>query len=643
MEKRWRAVVTVVASALAVPFALSATAQAQEMCGQYDVRSVRGGTYLVQNNQWNPQGATQCISVDTASGDFFLTQNTNTGIYMGYPSIVKGQHYGNQSTGSGMPLQAKKIASLPTSWAIETPAVTSAESWNSAIELWFNKTQPPSSGLGQNDGTELMIWLARANFTPGGEYIAEVEIGGVNWKITGARWGSGSPYWQYIAYSVADETNLSGITVDVKRFMNDAVTRSCGGSPCLNNDWWLTSVQAGFEVATGGLVPPPLTSRSFATTISSITTDRIGTDGKPIVNWMDDLQISAVGCPGGGGSASYTITMGGTVVRANVMTATDGMFTATVPSLYDNHGDAVLQTTVRCSGQPDAVTTTDFYVDPSGKVRTVEGAPISQATVTLFRSLHAEGPFVVVTNGSTVMSPTNRRNPDLTSGTGAFGWDVQPGYYKVRAQKAGCVSPTNPSQPYTESAVLTIPPEVRNLDLRLRCPPQGGVRVTVTNDWGDGYCATLTVTNRTSSPWVWNASFPVDGVINQMWNATYTQSGATATARGIDWNRILAPWASTHDVGFCALRGPGAPGIADATVTINSDWGTGYCAAVTVTNHTSQRIDWTATFTAQGTIYNMWNATYTKAGSQVTIKGVTHNRTLQPGQSILDIGFCANR
>ena len=30
---------------------------------------------------------------------------------------------------------------------------------------------------------------------------------------------------------------------------------------------------------------------------------------------------------------------------------------------------------------------------------------------------------------------------------------------------------------------------------------------------------------------------------------------------------------------------------------------------------------------------------YTKVGSEVTIKGGTHNRTLQPGQSVLDIDY----
>lgn len=72
-------------------------------------------------------------------------------------------------------------------------------------------------------------------------------------------------------------------------------------------------------------------------------------------------------------------------------------------------------------------------------------------------------------------------------------------------------------------------------------------------------------------------------------------------------------------------------------------WRTVVCAAVTVTNNTSQRMDWTATFTAQGTIYHLWNATYAKAGSQVTIKGLEHNRTLMPGQSVRDIGYCASR
>ena len=37
-----------------------------------------------------------------------------------------------------------------------------------------------------------------------------------------------------------------------------------------------------------------------------------------------------------------------------------------------------------------------------------------------------------VPNGSAVMSPANRINPDTTSAAGIFGWDAIAGYYEVR-------------------------------------------------------------------------------------------------------------------------------------------------------------------------------------------------------------------
>jgi hypothetical protein len=68
-----------------------------------------------------------------------------------------------------------------------------------------------------------------------------------------------------------------------------------------------------------------------------------------------------------------------------------------------------------------------------------------------------------------MMSPSNRNNPDTTSANGEFGWDVVAGFYKVRAEKAGCFSPTDPAQTFVESAVLTIPPPVTDLELILKC------------------------------------------------------------------------------------------------------------------------------------------------------------------------------
>jgi hypothetical protein len=68
-----------------------------------------------------------------------------------------------------------------------------------------------------------------------------------------------------------------------------------------------------------------------------------------------------------------------------------------------------------------------------------------------------------------MMSPSNRNNPDVTDAAGRFGWDVIAGFYKVRAEKAGCVSPTNPQQTFVETNVLQIPPPVTNLELVLGC------------------------------------------------------------------------------------------------------------------------------------------------------------------------------
>ncbi len=120
----------------------------------------------------------------------------------------------------------------------------------------------------------------------------------------------------------------------------------------------------------------------------------------------------------------------------------------------------------------------DIYIDPSGHVRTLDGTPIGGATVTLFRSDRSSVPFEQVPDGNGIMAIANRRNPDLTDNGGRFGWDTVSGYYKVRAAKDGCTSPSDPNQLYVESAVLAVPPAVTDLDLRLKCNPTKSILFT---------------------------------------------------------------------------------------------------------------------------------------------------------------------
>ena len=131
-------------------------------------------------------------------------------------------------------------------------------------------------------------------------------------------------------------------------------------------------------------------------------------------------------------------------------------------------------------------TTFPIYIDPSGYVRNVDGSPLGGAKVTLFQSQLKSGPFTVVANGSAVMSPMNRINPDLSEADGHFGWDVIAGYYKVRVEKSGCHAPGAAASTGVETEVMTIPPPVTNLDLRLECPLVGDPGPGGSNGGGGG-------------------------------------------------------------------------------------------------------------------------------------------------------------
>jgi hypothetical protein len=208
----------------------------------------------------------------------------------------------------------------------------------------------------------------------------------------------------------------------------------------------------------------------------------------PWVAWSASTGMSESGPPGLG-SIFVEVLQNGQAFTSFTLVETppgSGAYVGTMPSLAPHHGSAK----VRKHVGPN-IEEFDIWIDPSGAVKTVGGDPIQGATVTLYRSDSASGPFAAVVTGDAVMSPVNRRNPDTTDVNGHFGWDVVAGFYKIRAEKAGCVDPGNSSQAYVESDVLTIPPPVTDLDLRLDC---SGASVTPTPGstqevWGDVDCS----------------------------------------------------------------------------------------------------------------------------------------------------------
>ncbi len=77
---------------------------------------------------------------------------------------------------------------------------------------------------------------------------------------------------------------------------------------------------------------------------------------------------------------------------------------------------------------------------------------------------------------------------------------------------------------------------------------------SINSDWGAGYCANVRVVNQGSTAATWRASLQVQGKLNQMWNATWSQSGSTVSFSGAGWNATLAPGAEMSSIGFCATR-----------------------------------------------------------------------------------------
>lgn len=97
-------------------------------------------------------------------------------------------------------------------------------------------------------------------------------------------------------------------------------------------------------------------------------------------------------------------------------------------------------------------------------------------------------------------------------------------------------------------------------------PPPVKAQFIVTTDWGTGYCVELKLTNTGTKPTVdWSAEFNLRGTtIYNIWNLNAT--GATGTVEvkpTADWNRVIAPGASSFALGFCANRA--SAGTARAT------------------------------------------------------------------------------
>ena len=60
---------------------------------------------------------------------------------------------------------------------------------------------------------------------------------------------------------------------------------------------------------------------------------------------------------------------------------------------------------------------------------------------------------------------------------------------------------------------------------------------SVSNNWGNGYCADITITNNgTTTVNGWTLVFDIDATITSLWNGSWSANGSTYTVSDVGWN-----------------------------------------------------------------------------------------------------------
>ncbi|WP_199435050.1 GH12 family glycosyl hydrolase domain-containing protein [Qaidamihabitans albus] len=235
--------------ATVVPAVAAPAATAQLLCGKYDSVSVEQGRYIVQNNVWGADTA-QCLDVNGASFRVTTAEHdkATNGAPASYPSVYAGCHYQNCTTGSDLPLRVDSMGSVASSWSTSSPA---QGVYNVAYDLWFD----PDAGEPAQNAAELMIWLKyQGDIQPIGSKVDTIELDGARWDV----W-TGNTGWNVISFVRTTPAN-SVTNLDLDAFTRHAVDRGSVGP-----NWYLTSVQAGFEPWRGGA---GLSTNSFSVSVN---------------------------------------------------------------------------------------------------------------------------------------------------------------------------------------------------------------------------------------------------------------------------------------------------------------------------------------------------------------------------------------
>lgn len=184
---------------------------------------------------------TTCVRAVPGHASFTIVSTDQHGDW-GYPNISSGWEAGEYSCldASGAcyqyPVEEEHDGMPVTSLGVDMHG-----DGNASYDIWFNKTDAHPV---QDNGTEVMIWLKHPGVAEYGSIPVTIE--GIRFRIM--HWTSehAGITWHYAAYIMVDQRAF----VDdlwLNDFFRDAIARGW-----LSPHWWLTGIDAGFELTRGG-------------------------------------------------------------------------------------------------------------------------------------------------------------------------------------------------------------------------------------------------------------------------------------------------------------------------------------------------------------------------------------------------------
>ena len=207
-------------------------------CDPFGTVTVADRRFIVQQNEWN-SSVRQCIRVE---GRAWRITRASFDLPTGgppatYPSIFSGCHWGTCTRRGPLPIRVSELARMRSTWRTDLP---SEGAFNVAYDIWTNSS---TSTVGQPDGSEVMIWLAkRGGVRPAGSVVGRIRIGGTAWDV----WSARMPSWNYVAY-VRRRGRRAVEDLNLRAFVRDSVRRGATAP-----SWYVIAVEAGFEVWQGG-------------------------------------------------------------------------------------------------------------------------------------------------------------------------------------------------------------------------------------------------------------------------------------------------------------------------------------------------------------------------------------------------------